>query len=375
MIEQTLASGYLELADKQRENEEELFAKENVVGVALGNKIVKNEDTGKAALHVLVRNKVTSDMLSKEDLIPKTMKGLQTDVIEVGEITAGPLAPDISTIPRMGPNEWTDENGQYQANGEMEAPLLEKPDRHRTAARRRVLPEPMEAVTETLQQHVRPVMGGYSVGHYKITAGTIATCAYDLTPFPGIPEHFYILSNNHVLANSNNARIGDPILQPGPYDGGVYPRDMIGRLSRFIPIRFKSGSSVPTNYVDAAIAEVPFHQANREIFWVGYVKDLYAKPVPGKTIVQKTGRTTNFTTAYVRSVNATIDVNYGGGRVARFKQQILTDRMSAGGDSGSLVTTLDEKAVGLLFAGSPSVTVLNNILYVQSLLRIRIHEF
>ncbi|MDZ7680223.1 MAG: hypothetical protein U5J63_00590 [Fodinibius sp.] len=44
------------------------------------------------------------------------------------------------------------------------------------------------------------------------------------------------------------------------------------------------------------------------------------------------------------------------------------------GGSGSIVTTLDEEAVGLLFAGSPYVTVLNNILYVQSLLNIRIHE-
>jgi len=68
-------------------------------------------------------------------------------------------------------------------------------------------------------------------------------------------------------------------------------------------------------------------------------------------------------------------VNYGSGRVARFARQILTTRMSAGGDSGSLVLDLNERAVGLLFAGSPSVTVLNNILFVQSLLRVRIHEF
>jgi hypothetical protein len=34
-------------------------------------------------------------------------------------------------------------------------------------------------------------------------------------PGIGVPTKFYLLSNNHVLANSNNAMIGDPILQPG----------------------------------------------------------------------------------------------------------------------------------------------------------------
>jgi hypothetical protein len=227
---------------------------------------------------------------------------------------------------------------------------------------------------EQLRQRVRPALGGFSVGHPRVTAGTIGTCCYDLSPFPGVPQRYYILSNNHVIANSNNANIGDPILQPGAFDGGRLPRDMIGRLSRFIPIRFRTGTSAPLNFVDAAIAEAPFHTISREIFWIGYVKDLYTAPTVG-TIVQKTGRTTNYTTGRITSINATVDVNYGSGRVARFARQILTTRMSAGGDSGSLVLDLNERAVGLLFAGSPSVTVLNNILFVQSLLRVRIHEF
>jgi hypothetical protein len=181
------------------------------------------------------------------------------------------------------------------------------------------------------------------------------------------------LSNNHVLANSNNAKIGDAILQPGPYDGGTIPNDIIARLSRFVPIKWKTSSSAPCNYVDAAIAEGQFHELNREIYWIGYIKQLYIAPKVGD-IVEKTGRTTNFTTGKVTAINATVDVNYGGGRVARFCRQILTTNMSAGGDSGSLVCDRDERAVGLLFAGSSTVTVLNNILYVQVLLGIRITE-
>ena len=50
----------------------------------------------------------------------------------------------------------------------------------------------------------------------------------------------YILSNNHILANVTNgndgrAEIGDPILQPGSYDGGT-ENDIIGRLHKFVPI-------------------------------------------------------------------------------------------------------------------------------------------
>lgn len=48
--------------------------------------------------------------------------------------------------------------------------------------------------------------------------------------------------------------------------------------------------------------------------------------------------------------------------------------MSAGGDSGSVITGLDERAVGLLFAGSAVVTIANPISLVQRLLGIRNSE-
>ncbi|MEV6908191.1 hypothetical protein [Amycolatopsis sp. NPDC051071] len=105
-------------------------------------------------------------------------------------------------------------------------------------------------------------------------------------------------------------------------------------------------------------AEGQFHDLDRRIFWVGDLKSTNVAPGVG-TIVQKTGRTTNWTTGRITNINATVDVNYGGGRVARFAQQLLTTDMSADGDSGSLVADLNENAAGLLFAGSPVVTVIN----------------
>lgn len=86
------------------------------------------------------------------------------------------------------------------------------------------------------------------------------------------------------------------------------------------------------------------------------------------------GRTTNYAVGWIVAVNATIDVGYGGGRLARFLDQIVTTNMSAPGDSGSLITTLDEAAVGLLFAGSSVATIANQVENVRTLLRVEVAE-
>jgi hypothetical protein len=309
----------------------------NVRGIGVGVKWTGGAPTGEPALVVLVNQKLPKEAVSKADLVPDQLQGMQTDVLAIGEPFAGGS-------------------------------------------------EPSGAEIQTLAKRIRPAEGGYSVGHFKITAGTIATCVYDILPGgtvsppahgTGIPPRFYILSNNHVLANSNDAALGDPILQPGPFDGGTDPADRIARLSRFIPITFEP--PVPRaqhrNLVDAAVAEGQFHDLDREIYWNGYVRGWRRKQnVTVGTLVKKTGRTTNFTTGRITAINATVDVGYGGGKVARFIDQILTTNISAGGDSGSLVTTLDNVAVGLLFAGSTVATILNQIENVRSLLRVEVAE-
>ena len=309
----------------------------NVVGLAVGVKWKKGEPTGEPALLVLVAQKLPKEDLAKADLIPAKLQDMQTDVLAIGQPFAG-------------------DGGQTQVGA------------------------------ETLAKRIRPAEGGYSVGHKNITAGTIATCVYDILPGGstnpprhgiGIPSRYYILSNNHVLANSNAGAPGDAVLQPGPFDGGVDPADRIAVLNRFIPITFEP--PVPRifhrNLVDAAVAQGQFHDLDREIYWEGYVRGWRRKAqVKVGTLVQKTGRTTNYTTGRITAVNATVDVGYGGGRVARFRDQIITTPISAPGDSGSLVTTLDEVAVGLLFAGSSQVTIANQIENVRALLRVEVAE-
>ena len=60
---------------------------------------------------------------------------------------------------------------------------------------------------------------GGSVGHFEITAGTIGAIARDKKTGRDV-----ILSNNHVLANENAAKIGDAILQAGVIDGRLETR-------------------------------------------------------------------------------------------------------------------------------------------------------
>lgn len=326
-LEQEMAA----LAETQEAEQDSLMACENVVGLGIGNKIKEGRETGDPCLSVFVSQKLDTALLSKDDLIKTKAGKFKTDVVETGVIFAGVEGIEDATLPE-------EELRSEEAVG-----------------------------IELLKARVRPVEGGYSVGHYRITAGTYATAVYDAASFPGIPQRYYVLSNNHVLANSNNARIGDPIVQPGPFDGGRPPRDTIARLSRFVPIRFGSRA---INYVDAAIAEGPFDSLDREIYWIGYVGGIATARVG--TTVQKTGRTTNFTTGRVTAINATVNVNYGGGGVARFVRQIVTSNMSAGGDSGSLLLDMDRNALGLLFAGSSAITIHCDLRYVQHLLGIRI---
>jgi hypothetical protein len=309
----------------------------NVVGVGTGVKWKNGQPTGEQALVVLVTQKVAPDNLTAADMVPAKLQDMQTDVLAIGYPFAG--------------------GGRLQA-----------------------------VTAQTLAQRVRPAEGGYSVGHFQITAGTIATCVYDMLPGGstnppthgvGIPRTYYILSNNHVLANSNAGTPGDPILQPGPFDGGTDPADRIATLSRFIPITLDPPvpRALHNNLVDAAVAEGQFHDLDREIYWIGHVRGWRPKAnVTVGTLVQKTGRTTNYTPGRITAVNATVDVGYGGGRIGRFIDQIITTSISAGGDSGSLVTTLDDVAVGLLFAGSSIATIVNQIENVRSLLRVEVAE-
>ena len=235
MIKQTLDAKMLEIASIQDKHENDLLSMQNVVGIALGNRVKNDVESDESVISVLVSQKVDTNLLCDTDKVPSKIDNIATDVVEIGDIFAGNAG-----LSAQGPEDEIQDSAQA-------------------------------TTSPSLTRRMRPAMGGFNVGHFKITAGTLGTGCYDSTPFPGIPRKYYILSNNHVLANSNSASIGDPILQPGPVDGGTFPQDLIARLSRFVPIKFNSPSSQPCNFVDAAIAECNLQDVNRQPYWGGHI--------------------------------------------------------------------------------------------------------
>jgi hypothetical protein len=231
-----------------------------------------------------------------------------------------------------------------------------------------------------------PVPIGVSTGHPAITAGTIGARVTD-----GVDV--FALGNNHVLADVNQAALGDPMLQPGPFDGGsVALGDAIGVLADFEPIAFCTGVIIPvcsqTNLFDAALAvtspaqlgvatpggefgSLPGYGVPSALPHAAYGDpDVAGDEDLGQLVqlaVQKYGRTTGLTTGTITAVNVTMDVCYDElcDRIARFGDQISIGGggFSAGGDSGSLIVTNDptHRPVALLFAGSETSTLASRI--------------
>ena len=252
-------------------------------------------------------------------------------------------------------------------------------------------------VIRALQDHTakyRPAPGGVSIGHVDITAGTLGCLVVR-------GDHVYILSNNHVLANSNEAEPGDAILQPGPHDGGTMD-DQIAILTDFVPINFGTGSATcpfatgaaslfnllagpagsqhrleafrldtETNLVDAAIARpLSDDLVEKRILEIGEPQGI-AEGTLGLSI-HKSGRTTALTSGEITQIDATAKVSYGLGKTATFTDQLVAGAMSSGGDSGSAVLDEDNHVVGLLFAGSQSTTIINRIQNVLDALDVSI---
>ena len=85
----------------------------------------------------------------------------------------------------------------------------------------------------------------------------------------------------------------------GPVDGGTLPADFVGRVTNHVPIIFNTARA--RNLVDAAIFSIPLSDLNRAIYWIGHVRGWRGRnKINVGDIVQKTGRTTGFTSAASR---------------------------------------------------------------------------
>ena len=170
----------------------------------------------------------------------------------------------------------------------------------------------------------------------------------------------YLLSNNHVYARENAARVGEREDAPGRYDGK--PRcaqtQICGTLSDFQPINFGGGS----NTIDCAIALMDTGRPTPVTQSGGYTATSNVVAASVGLAVKKSGRTSGLTHGTVQAINVTIQVQYSSG-IATFNGQIMTPAtFIRAGDSGSLmVTETANDPVGLCFAGGGGGSFANPI--------------
>jgi hypothetical protein len=193
----------------------------------------------------------------------------------------------------------------------------------------------------------------------------------------------YLLSNNHVLARSDQASVGDAIVAPGLIDNNCTPW---GVGPGALPVATLTGwlvlNSNQTN-ADAAIAQV----ASGAVDPSGSILELGARQADGtlaaappgisstggkgetarlELTVAKSGRTTGLTCAGVSALNLDVRVDYFQDcaetrhyLTKTFTNQIAVsgNQFSDAGDSGALlVDAANAEPVGLYFAGGTDVS-------------------
>lgn len=249
----------------------------------------------------------TPDLEAK---IPSNIQGIETRIIETGEIKALPLSVTAMEVSRM--------------------------------------------------LKYRPAQPGVSVGNVGVSAGTLGAIVRDnLTGKIGILSNAHVLVSNPMYSTMDDYRV----TQPGIYDGANIS-DVIGSTIRWITI-----NPYDNNYVDCALAIVDNPaDINDEIIELGRITGV-GEPIQNMRVI-KSGRSSGVTEGTIIDTKADIKVGYKG-FTAQFVNQCICTSIGIPGDSGSLVLDKsNNNAVALLFAGSDSITIITPISRVLSNLNV-----
>lgn len=301
------AAGIESLQTRHVKKVRRVFEDPNIIGVGVGNKVSGKNESGELCVCFYVEKKLARSKVGGRYFVPSVLATPQgrhafTDVKEIGRI-----------VPQA-------------------APLVKR----------------------------TPIESGFSVGHVKITAGTVGAIVKK-------KGKRYLLSNSHVLANNGKGKPGDKIVYPGPDDGGRAPADWVAVLTEAVP--FTKGESF-INEVDAALAEIQDSHLDRLSFDLpGTEKPLRVLAPARDMLVTKRGRTTRTTRGRIIDTDFRFVLNYPGVGKIGFAHQVLCERYTDGGDSGSLVIDVKSgRIVGLHFAGADGGSVFNPIAAVMKAL-------
>lgn len=303
-----------EIRPIKQAREADLLKRPGVTGVDIGYKYVGGEKTDVRAIRVYVAEKKDPKDVPKDDMIPKTMKGVKTDVIQ-RKFVLHPLRLRVADL------ELKADTGTYDplkggiSIGPCRSVWLEPPD--------------------------VPSAGWY------IFVGTLGAIVTDNAS--GDPM---LLSNFHVMCVDDGWSVGDTMAQPSRLDGGSCPADVVGALQR----------ASLGGQVDCAVASHTARGYACEIVEIGEVTGT-ATATPDMA-VRKRGRTTGLTYGTVDTVDLTVPIDYGDGlgEVTLTRQigievdPAQSAQFGDNGDSGSVVVNDEGKVVGLHFAGNEDGT-------------------
>jgi endonuclease G len=275
----------------------------NITSIGVGHKITDGKPTGEISLQFTVDEKVAEPETLGTEPIPETIVvdgvAVPTDVIERS------YRPAFRVVAEADPPE--------------------------------------------SKVRVDPIVPGVSVGHVRVSAGTIGCIVYDRQD--GTP---LVHSNWHVLHGPAGA-LGDLVVQPGPHDDNRLDGNRLGRLKR-------SHLGVAG---DCAVATIEDRRFEAVIPGLGVVPEQLGEPELDDTVV-KNGRTTGVTHGVVRRVDVIAKISYGSAGVHAIGGfEIGPDpanppadgEISRGGDSGAawMFKTANGKPstvlAGLHFAG------------------------
>ena len=235
----------------------------------------------------------------------------------------------------------------------------------------------LQAGSPSLYQNLEflPIKLGTSGGNVNDTSGNFC-CSGTLGSLLVRNGTSFILSNNHVLARSGKAQVGEQIGQPGLVDNRCAPGTTVANFTQAVKLN-PGGVSV----ADAAIAQVVSGAVDPTgaILGLGPTScgvagaappaNTTATPTIGM-LVAKSGRTTGLTCSTIAAVNLQVQVQYENtcGSQSTFtvtynnQIDILSTTFGGPGDSGSLIVDAQTaEPVGLLYAGSDTDTVANPI--------------
>lgn len=287
-----------------QENKSGLLRLPNVVGGGVGKRIRNGVVTNEDVIHVFVTTKVDSGQLASNHIVPKQIWSTATSF---------PIPTDVLEVGTI----------KLVSN----------------------------------QDFTRPIVGGLSISNVNSNSiGTMTGIFRDKSDNQPV-----FISNNHVIGNSNNANIGDLIRQPGFNDDTNFSN--IGVLKRIVELQ----AQPTTNHVDGAVASL-HSSLNSDydiaITNVGVPRSVLLDP-PINKLIQKSGRTSEHSLGLILSKHAFISgISYGPNVNYDFDDQILTTNILIAGDSGSLVLSLKNEIIGLGFAASDQVAIINPISYV-----------